>query len=201
MKEFWNERYGQSEYAYGTEPNVFFKEQLEQLTQEDTILFPAEGEGRNAVYAATKGLEVTAFDMSEEAKNKALQLAGINKVEINYQTGTLEHLHLSENSFNAVVLVFAHFPTHLRASYHKQFIQLLKPGGLIILEGFSKEQVKHTSGGPKNPEMLFSLKEIENDFDVLETMLLEERVVELDEGLYHNGSASVIRFIGKKPLD
>lgn len=199
MKEFWNERYGQKEYAYGTDPNVFFKEQLTQLTPGTSILMPAEGEGRNAIYAAKQGLKVTAFDMSEEAKSKALQLAKENKVEIDYLTGTLEQLHFEPNTFDAIGLVFAHFPTQLRSSYHKNFIQLLKPEGVIILEGFSKKQLDNPSGGPKNIDMLFSKEEIQSDFDELEMMHLEAKDIELCEGLYHKGPASVIRFVGRKP--
>lgn len=198
MKEFWNERYGQEEYAYGVEPNAFFKDQLGKINSKGNLLMPAEGEGRNAIYAAKQGFEVTAFDMSEEAKNKALQLTGLNNVEIKYKTGTLEQLQFTEDSFDAVGLIFAHFPAHLREPYHKHFIKLLKPGGFIILEGFSKRQLKYSSGGPKNLEMLFSLENIKNDFSELDAITLIEEEIELNEGLYHKGPASVIRFVGEK---
>ncbi|MCB0505111.1 MAG: class I SAM-dependent methyltransferase [Cyclobacteriaceae bacterium] len=199
MKEFWNERYGQKEFAYGTKPNTFFKEQLGKLNVRGSILLPAEGEGRNAVFAAKQGLQVTAFDTSEEARNKALQLAETNKVNITYFTGALEQIKLKDTSFDAIGLIFAHFPPQLKTHYHKQFIDFLKPGGLIILEGFSKKQLNYSSGGPKNLDMLFSLKEIESDFDGLETLVLDEKLIELDEGLFHQGDASVVRFVGKKP--
>ena len=199
MKEFWNERYGQKEFAYGTKPNTFFKEQLGKLNVRGSILLPAEGEGRNAVFAAKQGLQVTAFDTSEESRDKALQLAETNKVNITYFTGALEQIKLKDTSFDAIGLIFAHFPPQLKTLYHKQFIDFLKPGGLIILEGFSKKQLNYSSGGPKNLDMLFSLKEIESDFDGLETLVLDEKLIDLDEGLFHQGDASVVRFVGKKP--
>ena len=198
MKEFWNERYGQEEYAYGTSTNKFFKEQLDSYQPKGNILMPAEGEGRNAVYAAKTGLSVTAFDMSEEARNKAIKLAKANQVELNYLTGTMEQIDLAPDSFDAVGLVFAHFPAILRESYHTQFCKLLRPGGLIILEGFSKNQLKYPSGGPRNLDMLFSLEEIQNDFKELNLLVLEENEIELNEGRYHIGPASVVRFIGQK---
>ena len=88
MKDFWNDRYGRAEYAYGKEPNVFFKEQLDQL-QPGKILLPAEGEGRNAVYAAEKGWQASAYDWSENAYKKAMQLAEEKKVNIDYQICSL----------------------------------------------------------------------------------------------------------------
>lgn len=200
MREFWNERYGQEEYAYGTEPNAYFRQQISKLKLQGSILLPAEGEGRNAVYAAKRGLEVTAFDLSEEAKNKALRLASANDVNITYHTDEFNKLSLTENSFDAIGLIYAHFPANLRADYHKQFVNLLAPGGVIILEAFSKEQLKYESGGPKDPDMLFSKEEIKSEFDGLEVIDLSGYDIRLNEGPYHQGMASVVRFVGRKPM-
>jgi cyclopropane fatty-acyl-phospholipid synthase-like methyltransferase len=203
MREFWNSRYSEKEYAYGTEPNAFFKSALTELKLKGNILFPAEGEGRNAVYAAKMGLNVSAFDLSEEGKNKAEKLAQFNKVQINYSLGELTEHAYQENSFDAIVLIFAHLPPPIRPKMHQQLSKLLKPNGIILLEGFSKKQLAFQktntlAGGPQNLEMLFSTDEILSDFDGFEIIQLTEETVNLNEGNYHQGESSVIRFIGRK---
>lgn len=203
MKEFWNTRYASSEFAYGTAPNQFFKEILEQQKLQGNILLPAEGEGRNAVFAAKQGLSVFAFDISVEGKNKALAFAKNENVQIGYQVGQLGDLNLEENSFDAAALIFAHFPPHLKSDLHKKISNLIKPNGLLILEAFSKKhlalkQQNPNVGGPGKLEMLFSEEEIKQDFSNFEIIKLQEIEVNLKEGAFHNGKSSVIRFIGKK---
>jgi SAM-dependent methyltransferase len=202
MKEMWDSRYSSEEYAYGIAPNEFFKEALDKYALSGSILLPAEGEGRNAVYAAKTGLAVTAFDISIEGMNKALKLAEKEGVVINYQVGDFYTLPLDEQ-YDAAGLIFAHFPPHLLSNYHKKIAELIRPGGLIILEGFSKNHLTFQkenpqAGGPKQEEMLFSKESIRKDFPDFEILLLKEVEVELNEGKFHNGLSSVIRFIGKK---
>ena len=104
MKDFWNDRYGRAEYAYGKDPNVFFKEQLDLLPP-GKILLSAEGEGRNAVYAAEKGWQASAYDWSENACRKAIQLAEEKKVSIDYQICSLTDLSFEPESFDAIALI------------------------------------------------------------------------------------------------
>lgn len=197
MNDFWNLRYSTAEYAYGTKPNEFCKLQLEKL-KPGKILFPAEGEGRNAVYAATKGWEVTAFDPSIEGKRKAEMLAQANKVVIEYIISDYEHIDLPKETFDCMVLIFAHMHPLKRNEYHKKMISFLKPGGTLILEGFAKKQIEYKTGGPQNIEMLFSKAELGNDFAELSNIEITETDVELDEGPFHRGTAAVIRVLGKK---
>jgi len=197
MSKFWNERYALKEYVYGTEPNRFFEAQIHKLPP-GKILFPAEGEGRNAVYAAKKGWGVYAFDDSTEARKKAENLATLSGVSIHYKTTDFEHIHYPKNNFDCIVLIFAHFHPLKRKEYHQKLISLLKPGGTILLEGFSKKQIDYNSGGPRNIEMLFSREEIEDDFSLLSEVKPEEFLIKLDEGTYHQGFASVIRMVGKR---
>ncbi len=202
MQEFWNQRYSQEEFAYGEEPNAFFKEQILNF-KPGTILFPAEGEGRNAVYAAQLGWNVTAFDISEEGKKKAQQLAKQRQVVIGYQVGDLSVIHFSEEQFDAIVLIYAHFPGSIKSLYHKHFVNYLKKDGVLILEAFSKKHIEFNSinekvGGPKDLSLLYSVDEIKSDFEDFEMIELTEMEVELNEGLYHIGRGSVIRFIGRK---
>ena len=201
-KNKWDKRYSSEEFAYGEEPNKYLREQLDKL-KVGTILFPAEGEGRNAVYAAELGWNVFAFDISKEGKNKALKLAKSNNVKINYQVGELETLHFEEQQFDAIGLIYAHFPAAVKSKYHKIFDSYLKKGGVIIFEAFSKNNLDYVQkdekiGGPKDIESLFSIAEIESDFPDYDFKQLVQMEIELKEGLFHNGKGSVIRFMGIK---
>lgn len=202
MKEFWNQRYGAKEYAYGVEPNQFLKEELERI-KPGKALFPAEGEGRNAVFAAKLGWEVFAFDISESGKLKAEKLAGLEGVSLDYQVGTLEEMNYEKESFDLIVLIFAHFPKPIRSLIHAGLLELLKPGGLVILEGFSKDHLAFSTanpkaGGPKEISMLYSREELMEDFASLQEISLDEIEVFLSEGEFHQGQSSVIRMIGQK---
>ncbi|QDW23510.1 class I SAM-dependent methyltransferase [Pedobacter sp. KBS0701] len=198
----WNDRYSTDEFAYGEQPNNYLKEQLVQL-KTGTILFPAEGEGRNAVFAAKLGWKVSAFDISIEGKNKALQVAENNNVSIDYQLGELQELDYKAEQFDAIALIYAHFPSAIKSTYHKTLSNYLRKGGLLIFEAFSKKHLDYLAknekvGGPKEIDMLFSVEEIRADFENYEIIVLEEKEIELSEGLFHNGQGSVIRFVGRK---
>ena len=198
----WNDRYSRDEFAYGEEPNNYLKEQLIKLNI-GTILFPAEGEGPNAVFAAKLGWNVSAFDISIEGKTKATKLAAKNNVSIDYKVGQLETLDFESEQFDAIALIYAHFPATIKSLYHKTFDRFLKIEGIIIFESFSKKHIDFINandkiGGPKDIESLFSIDEIKSDFPNYEIIELEEKEIELNEGLYHIGTGSVIRFIGRK---
>lgn len=200
--ERWNERYSTEAFAYGEQPNNFLKEQLSILAV-GKMLFPAEGEGRNAVFAAKLGWNVSAFDISIEGKNKAMKLAEMNQVSIDYQVGELQKLAYQPEQFDAIALIYAHFPADIKSAYHKTLDKYLCKGGIIIFEAFSKKHPEYIAknekvGGPKEEAMLFSKEEIKADFENYEIIILEETEIELNEGLFHNGLGSVIRFVGKK---
>ncbi len=199
----WNERYGAEAFAYGELPNEFLKAELARIPENSSILFPADGEGRNSVYAATMGHKCTSFDLSEEGKKKALLLADKQGVQINYTKIDAEEIEFNKDSFDGLVLIYAHFPADKKSKFHKKFSSYLKPGGIVILEGFSKNNLEYVAknekiGGPRNIDMLLSCEEIEHDFEGFETLYLAEEEIELHEGLYHNGIGSVVRYVGRK---
>ena len=198
MNDFWNERYAEKEYAYGIHPNQFLADSILKLPKHGKILFPAEGEGRNAVYAAKNGFEVTAFDLSSGGKKKADKLANDNDVKIDYEVGKLEDLNFDEASFDGVVLIYAHFPKTIRKALHQQILRLVKPNGVIVFEAFSKEQLDYPSGGPKDVAMLFSEEEVKEEFENVDFDFIKTEIIELNEGAFHQGKGSVVRFIGKK---
>ena len=200
--ERWNDRYSKEEFAYGEVPNNYLKEQIEKLSA-GKILFPAEGEGRNAVFAARLGWTVSAFDISDEGKNKAIRFAEANNVTIDYQVGELGSLNYQSEQFDAIALIYAHFPAAIKSSIHKTLDQYLRKGGIIIFEAFSKKHLEYLAkndkvGGPKDIESLFSIEEIQSDFPNYEIIELAEKEIELNEGMFHNGTGSVIRFVGRK---
>lgn len=197
MKSFWDERYSGDEFAYGTKPNVFFKEQIKNLSP-GNLLLPAEGEGRNAVYAALEGWKVIAFDQSEVARQKAEKLAMDFMVNINYEVCDQKDFDIDENYFDCVALIFVHMPIEFRDDFHQKMLRFLKPGGKLILEGFEKSQINNSTGGPKNTDMLFSKKELFNDFKSLKNISVSEDEVQLNEGKFHNGISSIIRLTGIK---
>ena len=198
----WDERYKQQDFAYGVTPNNYLKDQLIKL-QTGKILFPAEGEGRNAVFAAKLGWMVSAFDISIEGKKKAMQLAKSEQVDIDFQVGELQTLNYQVEQFDAIALIYAHFPANVKSQIHIALSQYLKKGGYLIFEAFSKNHLSYLEkdekvGGPKDLDMLFSIDEIKADFSNYEFLELEEKVIELNEGIYHNGTGSVIRFVARK---
>lgn len=195
--KFWDERFAQAEYVYGENPNVFLNSVLRTLP-EGTILLPAEGEGRNAVFAAELGWKVDAFDTSTEGKNKATRLANKKGVTINYTISGFEEFETKPNAYDAIGLIYTHVPAEQRKAYFQKCITWLKPGGTLILEGFSKQQLGKNSGGPKKVEMLFDLEELKVELESLNFGYAEELDILLSEGKYHEGIGSVVRIVAKK---
>ena len=197
MQEFWNDRYKQEEMVYGSEPNVFFKEQLEKL-KPGKLLLPAEGEGRNAVFAATNGWQVLAFDYSEAGRAKAQKLAEQKGVKLNYEIAEADAYELEAESIDAIAFIYAHFPPATRQNLFGKAVKWLKPGGVIILEAFHPKQLAYTSGGPKDEAMLYTADMLRSDFKGLRIDLLEEKEIILAEGAYHSGAGYVTRLVATK---
>lgn len=198
MKSFWDERYSETEFIYGKNPNEYFAQNVTMLKPGVKLFFPAEGEGRNAVYAAQKGFDVLAWDQSEAARNKAEILANERKVNLKYLVCDWNDLHFTNDYFDAIILIYAHFPPSIRPALHEQLTHWLKPGGLIIFEAFSKDQLKYESGGPKSADMLFDEAEVLSEFPSMNFVNLRTDVIDLNEGKYHAGKGSVVRFIAIK---
>jgi cyclopropane fatty-acyl-phospholipid synthase-like methyltransferase len=196
MKEVWNSRYKQTEYIYGIKPNEYLKSFLE-THKSGNILLPADGEGRNAVFAAKLGWQVDAFDYSESAQNKAIQLAKINNVDINYSVSDVMHFSTT-NSYDLIAIIFLHLTPEIRTQFFSKLSTFLNPGGYILLEAFSKDQLKYSSGGPKDSNLLYDLTEINKDFQDLKIKELIESEIFLDEGDLHQGKANVIRLLAQK---
>ena len=197
VKEFWDKRFAEPGYSYGTEPNVFFKSTIDSL-HPGRIFIPGAGEGRDVVYAATKGWEVYCADLSEAGKMKALKLAAENNVRIQYDVKSIDDVQYAEDYFDVVASIYFHLPEKTRKSFCSHSIKWLKPGGLFISELFTPQQLQNTSGGPKDVALLVTAEQMAKDLQELEIIKNEETEVILNEGKYHRGKANVVRFIGKK---
>lgn len=202
MKEFWDQRYAAESYAYGESPNVWFRSRLEGL-KPGRILLPADGEGRNGVFAATLGWEVVSFDISEEGRVKALRLAEKRGVAIDYHITSMDGFTAEADSFDVIALIYAHFPARVRRDWHRRLEGFLKPGGQVLLEAFSMSHLPYIVadpkiGGPRDPEMLYRVTDLVLDFAGCRPIVQEECEVSLAEGNFHIGTGHVVRYIGEK---
>ena len=196
MQQFWDQRYAENETVYGNEPNKFFRLFIDQH-KPGTLLLPAEGEGRNAVYAASRGWQVDAFDFSQVAKEKALDFARGERVVINYELKNIADFKAGKQ-YDAVGLIFVHLPEVLRKKFHQEVYNSIKSGGFMVLEAFAKEQAQLESGGPRDATLLYDVPSLCNDFPFLHMLSCEQKEIFLDEGDYHKGKASVLRMIGQR---
>lgn len=195
--KFWDARYAEQAYSYGTQPNHFLATCLDELSP-GNILFPADGEGRNSVYAATLGWKSHCFDISIKGKEKAEKLAELFSVELNYQVGDINQVQFLPQYYDAVALIFAHLPFEERKQLMSKCVEWLKPGGQLIIEGFSTkhpqyQQINPSIGGPSEPALLLSDEEMDIVKPYFDVSLDEVIEVELHEGLYHIGKGSVRR--------
>lgn len=195
----WNERYATDEYVYGIEPNTFLAEQVKLLT--GPVLSLAEGEGRNAVFLASLGLDVLGVDSSEVGLAKAQKLAAAKGVKIRTEVADLAVYDLPENHFGSVISIFAHLPSPIRRRLYPLVERSLKPGGIILLEAYTLAQLPKTTGGPKDPDMLMSATGLRSEFPHCEVILAREIDRNVLEGGHRlGGVGSVVQFIARRKI-
>jgi SAM-dependent methyltransferase len=217
LKEFWDNRYAEPGYAYGTGPNAFLATQRGLLKPGMTALAVADGEGRNGVWLAQQGLEVLSVDGSDVGLRKTRELAGERGVPIRTELVELTAWDWPRGEFDVVVAIFIHFPPAQRARMHRAMLEALKPGGVLILEAFTPEQLNYKSGGPPVLEMLCTADMLRQDLSggegangaslhratrldpIGEILMLDEILTDLDEGRYHRGRAAVLRLLARRP--
>ncbi len=195
--DFWDVVYSEEGYRYGTEPNHFLVDRSVEIQPGGAVLCLGDGEGRNGVWLAAHGFDVTSVDASAVGIRKTEMLAREKGVTLRTIHATLPEVDLGEGIFDAVVLIYLHLPPGLRQAVHALAVRLLKPGGMVVLEAFTPDQLRYGSGGPRNPEMLYTAEMLREDFGALEIQLLEECDRDLSEGNGHEGRAAVVRFVGK----
>lgn len=195
-RDFWNERFSGETYLYGTEPNAFLVENADMLA--GPVLSISEGEGRNAVFLASRGLEVLGVDSSDVGLGKAQALARARGVRIETEIADLADYVPQEDHFGSVVSISAHLPSAIRTRLYPLLEKALKPGGILLLEAYTPDQLEKGTGGPKNLDMLMSLGKLEREFPHLTPVVAREIEREVHEGAGHTGMACVVQFIARK---
>ncbi len=193
QNEFWEQRYAEPGLAYGDKPNAFLQRCADQFRLGQKALVIGDGEGRNGVWLAEQGLDVLSVDLSTVGLEKARQLAAQRGVTIRTECADLSRWDWPEGEYDHVVIIYVHFPPDIREKIHHQALMALKPGGQIIFEAFTVEQLEHDSGGPPVKEMLYDEPLVRADFSSGEFEFLQSCVEHLDEGKYHVGDAAIIR--------
>jgi SAM-dependent methyltransferase len=192
----WNSRYSDDEFIYGAEPNAFLVEYSALLV--GPVLSLAEGEGRNAVFLASLGLQVLGVDGSAVGLAKGRRLAGAKGVDFQTEVADLATFEPVTNRYQSVISISAHLPSSIRNRLYPLVERCLLPNGIFLLEAYSDNQLFRNTGGPKDADMLMSVSKIERECPNLEPILLREVEREVCEGKHHTGLACVVQFIGRK---
>lgn len=195
----WDRRYAAEAYAFGTEPNEFLVE-VAPLIPSGRVLCLAEGEGRNAVWLAGRGHEVTAVDASTVGIAKARALARARGVTIATVAADLSDYRIEPGSWAGIVAIFAHLPPALRRAVHRRAAAGLAPGGVFVLEAFTPAQMAYGTGGPSQTELLYRLADLRDDLAGLEIVIGRELEREILEGVYHTGLSAVVQVLGRQRM-
>ena len=199
MTTFWDERFAGAEYRYGTRPNDFLREQAGALPAGGQVLSLGEGEGRNAVHLAGLGFAVTALDASAVGLDKTRRLAARRGVSVQTLLADLDAYRLAPGAWDGIVNCYCHLPPDLRRRVNAQIVAALRPGGMLILEGFTPDQLRFHSGGPRDPEMLWRAEVLREELAGLDFPILREVVREISEGSGHSGPGAVVQMLARKP--
>lgn len=198
FRALWNGRYGIDEFLYGTEPNDFVAERFVDRPIGD-VLCLADGEGRNGVYLAGLGHRVTSVDISETGIAKARALAAERGVDLDTRVADLGEYDLGTDRWDTVVSVFAHTPPLVRRRVHAAMATALKPGGLLVLEAYTPDQIGRGTGGPPVPEFTMDLERLRHELVGLEFEHEAEFVRSVVEGPGHTGDGAVVQVVARRP--
>ena len=196
----WNERYRAPDYIFGTGPNAFLAAQGKLLRAAQQALCVADGEGRNSVWLAERGLEVSAFDFSPIGVEKARKLAASRGVKVRYEVSSVYDWRWPVAAYDLVAAIFVQFADPpMRSFMFERMARALRPGGLLLIEGYTPKQLEFGTGGPKQPDQLYTDEMLRGAFPGFEVLELRQYEAELDEGSRHRGMSAVIDFVARKP--
>ena len=197
----WNERYDTPDYVFGTEPADFMLAHEHHLKPGLKGLAVADGEGRNSVFMAQRGVETVAMDMSSNALKKAKALAEERGVRVEHIEASVTDWHWEPAAFDLVVAVFIQFLSpDERAAVFAGMVETLKPGGVLMLHGYRPEQLDYGTGGPPIEENMYSEALLREHFAGLEVLALDSYDKEIDEGVGHSGMSALIDLVARKPV-
>jgi cyclopropane fatty-acyl-phospholipid synthase-like methyltransferase len=199
MSSIWNERYAGDDYHFGTEPNAFLVSQQSLLKPGMSCLAVADGEGRNGVWLAGHGLDVLSVDSSSVAQEKAGKLARERGVTVKFEQVDLAQWTWGENRFDMVAGIFIQFATpDVREQMFAHIKRCLKPGGLLLLQGYTPRQLHYRTGGPSQAENLYTEALLRNAFEDMEILHLREHDDIISEGAGHSGMSALIDMVARK---
>lgn len=193
----WEQRFAGETYLYGTEPNEFLRTSLATLPKGAAMCL-AEGEGRNAVFLAESGYQVSSVDLAQAGVDKTKRLAEKRGVKVDAVIGDLADFDLGHKRWDLVVSIFAHVPPGVRRSLHRRVVDSLKPGGALLLEAYTPNQVGRGTGGPPVVELTMTLDSLRVEFAPLEFVHAEELDRDVLEGTGHCGHGAVVQVIARK---
>ena len=197
----WDQRYAAEDYLFGDKPNAFLKRQKPRLLPGQKVLAVADGEGRNGVWLAEQGMQVISLDGSPVGQGKARRLAEARGAHLKFELADLTSWVFPESAFDLVVAIFIQFAgPELREHLFKEMKRALKPGGLLLVEGYRPEQLAYRTGGPPIAENLYTedmLRNLASDFDILE---LTPYDAVIEEGTGHKGMSALIDLVARRPL-
>lgn len=196
---FWNDKFAGETYRYGLEPNAFLAAHARVFPEGGRLLSLGEGEGRNAVFLARSGYEVSAMDASSEGVRKTGELASRHGVAVEAKLTDLLKEDLGEAAWDGIVNIYCHLRSGDRRALYERIRRALKPGGVFLTEQFSLDQLGYQSGGPKDADMLLTIGELKDAFAGWELAYAAEELTELAEGPGHRGAGAVVRLIAVKP--
>ena len=198
---FWDQRYDTKDYVFGTAPNAFLARQAERLKGFKTALAIADGEGRNGVWLAEQGLDVTSLDNSPVGLKKAEALAASRGVQLTPLLADIGAFDWTARAYDAVVGIFFQFaPPDMRAAIFAGMKQAVRPGGLILIEGYRPEQLAYGTGGPREIDNLYTEPLLREAFGDFEITTLQSYDAELSEGAGHKGPSAVIDLVARRPV-
>jgi len=196
--ERWNERYGAPDYIFGTAPNAFLASNASRLKRRQRALCIADGEGRNSVWLAEQGLEVTAFDFSPIGVDKARKLAASRGVKVRYEVSSVYDWSWPAAAFDVVAAIFVQFADPpMRSFMFERMARALRPGGLVLVEGYTPKQLEFGTGGPKQLDQLYTEDLLRAAFAGMEIIELRQYEAELNEGSRHQGPSAVIDLVAR----
>jgi|SaaInl5LU_22_DNA_1037371.scaffolds.fasta_scaffold13109_3 SAM-dependent methyltransferase len=193
----WDDRYNKDHYIFGTDPNAFLAEFYQHIPKGD-VLCLADGEGRNSVFLAKQGYQVTAVDASLVGIEKAKSLAQQNRVYVNFIHADLAEFDMGDSIWDGIVSIFCHLPVSLRQKVHGGAVKGLRKEGVFLLEAYTPKQLEYATGGPPKAELLMTSETLTRELSGLNFNHLVELERDVQEGTDHAGLASVVQLVGKK---
>ena len=195
----WNQRYAGSEFLFGTEPNAWLREHVSALPSGGRLLSVADGEGRNSVWLARQGFAVDAFDISERAVEKAREFAKREGVTINFAQASVDTFAWPEALYDGVVAIFVQFADPAtRARMFERIVRSLKPGGVLILQGYTPRQLEFKTGGPSIRTHLYTRAMLESAFAGMAILEMRDHEKEIHEGTGHHGMSALIGVVARR---